>query len=129
MCSGDLRHLVSQTPDEVADWSRVRFGSLFYWSDGLIKADIIKKVPRLNTYMFYNMFYYCTKLQEAPALHWMELADHCYEGMFAVCATLKSCPTLPAKILKTGCYDSMFGSCSSITSTPELPAETLASKC
>jgi hypothetical protein len=77
----------------------------------LLKADgsIVDLTGR--DYCFYNMFYNCTALTQAPELPATTLADYCYSGMFNGCTSLTQAPELPATSLAFNCYFSMFQSC------------------
>ena len=82
-----------------------------------------------KSFVFYDLFHYCTALTSAPELPATTLADHCYDDMFSYCTSLKSAPELPATTLASYCYYDMFQGCSALTSAPELPATTLADYC
>ena len=75
------------------------------------------------------MFYNCTSLTQAPALHATTLADWCCAFMFYGCTSLTQAPELPATELAQYCYNQMFLGCTSLTQAPVLPATTLVAYC
>ena len=81
------------------------------------------------SYCYYQMFYDCSSLTQAPALPATALAGYCYSAMFGNCASLTQAPALPATTLAMNCYYSMFSGCSNLTQAPALPATTLAESC
>ena len=85
--------------------------------------------PTGYAYAFYNLFYGCGSLTQAPELPATTLADLCYMQMFKNCSSLAQAPELPATTLASSCYHAMFRGCKSITQAPSLPATTLASGC
>ena len=85
--------------------------------------------PSMADYCYYNMFYNCASLIQAPALPATTLANNCYNGMFKGCTSLTEAPTLPATTLANSCYYEMFQGCTSLTEAPALPATTLTSNC
>ena len=85
--------------------------------------------PTMASRCYYNMFYGCTSLTQAPALPATTLAYACYYGMFTGCTSLTQAPALPATTLAGSCYHNMFSGCTSLTQAPALPATTLASNC
>ena len=56
-------------------------------------------------------------------------ADSCYYDMFYGCTSLVQAPELPATTLAGSCYYDMFSGCTSLTQAPELPATTLTASC
>ena len=85
--------------------------------------------PSMASSCYYNMFYGCTSLTQAPELPATTLATGCYNSMFCGCTSLTQTPELPATTLATGCYNSMFCGCTNLTKAPALPATTLADYC
>ena len=76
---------------------------------------------------YYEMFYGCTSLVNAPELPATTLADSCYYEMFYGCTSLVNAPELPATTLADSCYGYMFYGCSKLnyikalfTTTPSL---------
>ena len=81
-------------------------------------------------YMFYKLFYSCTKLVHAHKilLPLTTLANQAYMRMFQGCSSLESCPSeLPAMSMTGNCYGYMFSECSSLVNAPEILATTLSS--
>ena len=76
-----------------------------------------------------GMFWECTSLTQAPQLPATSLAQYCYSSMFWQCTSLTQAPQLPATSLAEGCYSNMFKSCTSLTQAPQLPATSLAKNC
>ena len=60
---------------------------------------------------YYDMFYGCRNLVNAPELPATELAQSCYYSMFHTCKSLTTAPVLPATTLVDNCYGSMFTLC------------------
>lgn len=85
--------------------------------------------PTMYAFCYYNMFYYCKALTQAPDLPATTLANHCYRSMFESCTNLTKAPALPATTLGLRCYERMFYGCTSLTQVPALPATTLAQYC
>lgn len=80
-------------------------------------------------YCYYNMFFGCTSLTQAPTLPATNLDEECYSNMFYNCTSLTQAPVLPATTLASSCYVYMFENCTSLTKALELPATTLAYSC
>ena len=78
---------------------------------------------------YYNMFYFCDSLTQAPDLPATTLANNCYSYMFYGCKSLTQAPELPATALANNCYWTMFNNCTALTKAPELPATILAKSC
>ena len=95
-------------------------GSVMSLIDGV---GIPTKIP--SDFCFYELFYNCTSLTQAPELPATTLAYSCYRDMFEGCTSLTQAPKLPATTLAEACYFGMFSSCTSLTQAPELPATTL----
>ena len=100
--------------------------SLLYGDNFINQKDLTEK-----NYVFYKLFYQCTKLIQANnlILPATTLAPTCYGSMFSGCTSLTTVPELPATTLVNNCYSYMFSGCTSLTKTPELPATTLANYC
>lgn len=81
------------------------------------------------SYCYYDMFYGCTNLTQAPELPATTLANFCYSHMFDGCTGLTQAPELPATTLASYCYSNMFYGCTGLTQAPELPATALAGSC
>ena len=106
------------------------FSNLFRQCTTLIDASNLKlPATTLSNLCYYQMFYGCTSLTEAPALPATTLAESCYSQMFQGCTSLIKAPDLPATTLTYSCYSQMFSGCESLTKAPELPATTLAESC
>lgn len=69
----------------------------------------------LSTGCYYNMFYGCKSLVEAPELSAIELKPSCYRDMFKNCSALVEAPELSALNLVDNCYHSMFSGCKSLS--------------
>lgn len=85
------------------------------------------KIP--SGYCFYQLFYDCASLTQAPELPATELAARCYMSMFWNCTRLTKAPALPATKMVTSCYDGIFMGCTALTQAPELPATELSDGC
>ena len=106
------------------------FYSMFYGCSRLTSAEnLILPATELTSYCYCNMFRNCTSLVTAPQLPATTLANNCYESMFSSCTSLTTAPQLPASTLASECYAFMFGSCTSLTTAPELLATTLVYRC
>lgn len=104
--------------------------ALFSNDQNLVSASELElPALALNGACYYQMFYNCQNLIDAPSLPATTLNSQCYTAMFQKCASLVSAPSLPATTLTTSCYSAMFMECTSLTTAPLLPAETLASGC
>ena len=99
-------------------------GSVMSLVDGI---GLSTEIP--SELCFYELFYYCTSLTQAPELPATTLADYCYSRMFAGCSSLTKAPELPATTLDGDCYKDMFLLCTSLTQAPALPATTLEIAC
>ena len=120
----------SLTPEYAASTTSYKLASFFKGSTGLKDASGLDLGDiAIAGGCYFNMFYGCTSLTQAPALPATTLADYCYSSMFYGCTSLTQAPALPATMLAIGCYKNMFSSCSSLTQAPELPATELASNC
>ena len=102
--------------------------NMFYHCTNLIEAPELPATT-LARACYYDMFYNCTSLIQAPELPATTLVDNCYESMFRYCTSLIQPPQLPATTLASSCYKSMFDGCTSLRQTPQLPATTLADNC
>ena len=100
--------------------------SLLYGDDFVDKNDLSGK-----KYAFSKLFSHCSNIVDASklVLPATTLASYCYSDMFYFCIRLTEAPALPATTLAYGCYEYMFDNCYSLTSALELPATTLAEKC
>lgn len=85
-------------------------------------ADFELPSSQLSDHEFYQCFYLCRGLINAPSLPSTNLGTFCYYGMFVGCSSLINAPALPATTLVNSCYDSMFQGCTSLVSAPALPA-------
>ena len=83
----------------------------------------------LSSYCYYQMFYGCSNLINAPDLPALTAQNRCYYEMFYNCISLSVAPALPATTLNTGCYDGMFMKCSSLEVAPELPSKRTYTNC
>ena len=103
--------------------------NMFYSCTSLTQAPELPATT-LSHYCYSNMFYNCTSLTQAPELPATTLANYCYYDMFMFCTSLKRAPAvLPAATLAAGCYDHMFYDCKYLTQAPTLPARILADSC
>ena len=85
--------------------------------------------PIMGDECYYEMFYDCTSLTQAPDLPATTLTKGCYEYMFSNCTSLVKAPNLPATTLADSCYFGMFHGCTSLTQIFALPATTLVERC
>ena len=79
-------------------------------AEGLLPAENIAS----NCY--YQMFFGCTALMNAPELPATNLVFECYQQMFSGCTALTAAPELPAKTLTKNCYKMMFDGCTNLSS-------------
>ena len=79
-------------------------------------------------YVFYGLFYECTKLVSAENLKLpTEMSDCCYTYLFCGCTSLTTAPQLLATTLTDYCYCAMFSGCTSLTTVQQtLSATTMA---
>jgi len=68
----------------------------------------------LADYCYFEMFYECTALVNAPELPATSLAPYCYNQMFYKCTSLIDAPALMATNLAERCYELMFWKCYSL---------------
>ena len=136
--SGNVMSLLAPEFKYLLDLSTIRSGnpgtyqfySLFNSCKNISDCgNLILPATTLAIYCYYNMFYRCTSITQAPALPATTLASYCYNGMFYGCTSLTQAPALPATTLADSCYYIMFNGCTSLTQAPELPATTLADSC
>ena len=108
------------------------FKKLFYGNNHIVNhpsKTLVLPATTLTGYCYYQMFYGCTSLTNAPTLPAETLSPYCYGGMFYGCTSLTTAPALPAETLATYCYYEMFRGCTNLTTAPALPAKTLATYC
>lgn len=101
---------------------------MFYGCSNLLNAPKLPAMT-LSNYCYRGMFYNCEKLTTAPDLPATTLDAYCYCDMFEYCTGLITTPELPATTLETSCYLSMFKSCTGLTIATDLPAQKLAARC
>ena len=116
------------------DWNNYMYDycccNLFNSNSSLINVEnLILPATTLAQYCYYEMFYCCTLLINAPELISTILTNGCYASMFEGCTSLITAPSLPATTLAQFCYSNMFNSCTSLNNAPQLPATTLANNC
>ncbi|MBR5374394.1 MAG: leucine-rich repeat protein [Paludibacteraceae bacterium] len=126
--SGSIMSLTDGIGESETIPSEYCFYNLFYYCPSLTQAPELP-ATKLATYCYSKMFSYCENLTQAPDLPAMELADSCYYQMFSHCGNLAKAPELPATELAESCYEFMFYMCSQLTQAPELPATKLAKSC
>ena len=76
------------------------------------------KTTMQGIYCFYGLFDGCGEnllSVEKLVLPATTLEPHCYERMFYYCTKIEKAPALPATELTTRCYGSMFFGCSSLS--------------
>lgn len=106
------------------------FTHLFYKSYYLESAENLVLPCKTLVYgCYYNMFYYCESLVQAPKLPATTLADYCYDDMFAYCTSLTTAPELPATTLEGECYYYMFYYCYQMSYVKCLATDISASGC
>lgn len=121
--------------DKVAITQEYGFYSFFHpgingANAGMVSAaNLVLPALELSEGCYYQMFYNCMGLVEAPEIKATTLAQNCCYQMFMGCAALASAPELPATTLASRCYCQMFRDCSSLLEAPDLPATTLATDC
>lgn len=83
-------------------------------------------------FVFYRLFYNCTKLQNSCDLFLPsnDLYIGCYSEMFRDCSELINIPSLYASNLNKSCYKGMFQNCTSLVQISiQLPATILYESC
>ncbi|WP_295094106.1 leucine-rich repeat protein [Ruminococcus sp.] len=127
-CGGNIMTLLDYENPDQAEIGDYCFYDMFYGCDGLTQAPELPSTS-LADHCYCDMFNGCTGLTEAPALPATTLIDYCYTNMFEECTGLTAVPELPATTLADSCYSGMFYDCTSLTEAPALPATTLADNC
>ncbi len=106
------------------------FTSLFNGAIHLKSAEnLLLPATTLSQQCYFQLFYNCSSLTNAPTLPATTLVSECYGELFYNCSSLTSAPNLPATTLASSCYAEMFYNCSSLTNAPDLPATTLVRSC
>ncbi|MBO4531617.1 MAG: leucine-rich repeat protein [Paludibacteraceae bacterium] len=126
--SGSVMSLIDGIGESKTIPSEFCFYNLFYYCPSLTQAPELP-ATKLAANCYSKMFSYCENLTQAPELPAMKLADTCYYQMFSNCGNLTQAPELPATELAESCYEFMFYMCSKLTQAPELPATKLAKSC
>ena len=111
--SGDIMSLLAYDKDLLVIPNSNCFYQLFYGCSHMIQAPALPATT-LKELCYYKMFCNCKQLKTAPKLPATTLAEGCYAGMFYACEELKTAPVLPADILTDHCYDIMFSGCSKL---------------
>ena len=127
-CGGNIMTLLDYENPDQAEIGDYCFYDMFYGCDGLTQAPELPSTS-LADHCYCDMFNGCTGLTEAPALPATTLIDYCYTNMFEECTGQTAVPELPATTLADSCYSGMFYDCTSLTEAPALPATTLADNC
>lgn len=119
--------------DNAADHDSVpayAFYNLFYNSENIVTvSDDFLPATTLGERCYYQTFYRCTNLKNAPILPALEVKDRCYNAMFNGCISLLEAPALPATKLAPYCYYNMFYNCTSLAKASDLPATELTEYC
>ena len=118
---GNVMSLLSsanfKTAVAIPNTTECAFGELFYENTHIknhAQKALVLPAITLAEGCYYNMFYGCTSLTDAPELPATTLADSCYSCMFYGCTSLSDAPALPATTLADECYKHMFSGCSSL---------------
>ena len=127
-CSGNIQTLLEYSNPPTNIPAESCYFNMFYGCTSLTQAPELSATTLANN-CYYYMFYNCTSLTKAPALPATTLANNCYSFMFRDCTSLTQAPELPATTLATECYAYMFYNCTSLTKAPALPATTLVGYC
>ena len=102
---------------------------MFYGCTGLVNAPELL-AENISSFCYAYMFYGCTSLEKAPVIHATTLQTYCFSAMFQGCTSLNDVQSnLYAEELVSGCYDHMFYGCSSLEKAPVIHATKLASNC
>lgn len=103
---------------------------MFYGCTGLVDAPYIA-AKNTAEYCFCQMFMECFNLVNVQdELYPMQLTHECYHNMFYNCRSLISTPNLPATEIATECYQGMFRGCNNLVYTQSvLPATNLFANC
>lgn len=88
--SGDVTSLINKNCTDTLTWNGC-FYRLFYNSSS---NTVLKTAPSLpattiTTYCYYEMFRYCSNLEQLPKLPALTLAKYCYNNMFRDCSKIK----------------------------------------
>ncbi len=106
------------------------FRELFKNCSYVVSAKNLKlPATELGDYCYYDMFYNCSRLTDAPELPATTLSQSCYAQMFYGCTALAASPELPATTLANACYYCMFYSCTKIRTAPVLRATEMRVQC
>ena len=106
------------------------FRKLFANQSSLYDASLLKlNAHNLANSCYYDMFYGCASLVQAPELPATTLANSCYSNMFSRCTSLNQAPELPATTLANRCYSYMFYGCTNLKYIKCLATDTSASNC
>ena len=96
----------------------------------LVKAPDLPAEDITNAnYCYYEMFYGCTGLVDAPYIAAKNTAEYCFCQMFMECFNLVNVQDeLYPTELSYECYHNMFYNCASLISAPNLPASEIPEK-
>ena len=90
---------------------------------------LVLPATKLQQLCYYQMFYGCNGLTEAPELPATTLCYGCYDEMFVYCYGLTKAPDLPATTLAKYCYEYMFMGCKNLNSVKCLATDRSATGC
>ena len=119
--------------DDAANMTTVKqhgFRTLFKNCTNIINVEKgFLPATKLNTYCYYQMFYECSNLVNAPDLPATTLASYCYDRMFYGCSNLVNLSVIAGSYLYTeSCYE-MFYKCTSLKETPSMSIAGMDTNC
>lgn len=99
---------------------------MFYQANLLNHGPQEISATTMAPYSCYEMFNYCSNLQEAPAIKAVTMASHSCERMFGNCRNMTTVPDLVVKTMDEYSCAYMFFECTSLEAAPEVPVTTVA---
>lgn len=106
------------------------YSRLFKNCINLVNASgLVMSATTLEKGCYYEMFYGCTSLENAPNLLAETLPQYCYRSMFQGCTSLVNTPLIGAVTAGMQSCDSMFYGCTSLVNSCELNVTTTAERC
>lgn len=128
---GDIRTLIDHT-NMTNSAQSYAFYNMFNYCSKLTHVDgnLLYNITVLNNNCYEKMFYQCAYLNNLPTLPATTLAAECYKNMFYGCSRMtRYNETLPATVMTANCYEGMFRGCNALATTVPMSATTLASGC
>lgn len=110
------------------------FDMTFYNCSSLVESHVdLSGVTSMSSagYNFYQMFYNCSKLKNAPITPTSTLSagQYAFYGMFMNCRNLEETPDFKFTTVSSYSAGNMFRNCVKITTSPPLRPKTIVSNC